>query len=373
MKKRFLVAAVAAVSLMTMAACGNNGAQDAEPTTAPTVTLAPTEAPSSEERGDGPTVPQVNHAQMMSNMHQAIQEMYGAMYTPSQPMQNDEYYMTDMLKLDASWYDAAIVDTNAMSVLPDTFILIHPTEGNKENVLAAMEAYKGTLSENAWYPTTTIRAKGAQAGEIGDYVYFVVLTASVDDMAYEDESAMIEACKESTMFAIETMAAVVSGELVVEPWTETDKIANAVRKAYGMNYFPNVQVQDDPAYMADTLKLDASWIAEAVVEIPMISANADVFMLIKPTEGNLENVKGALDAYKKYLVEESFQYPMNELRVQSALVEVIGEYVCFSILGGALDNPEEYGISSDEDLLAYYVTQNENAIWAIRSYLNIWE
>lgn len=368
MKKKFLVAAVAAVSLMTMVACGNNE-QNGTTTPAPTVTEAPaaTATPAPTE------APKADHQQVMSNMHQAVQEVYGSMYSPSMPMQNDEYYMADMLKLDASWYDAAIVDTNAMSVLPDTFILIHPTEGNKENVLNAMEAYKTTLSENAWYPTTTIRAKGAQAGEIGEYVYFVVLTASVDDMAYEDETAMIEACKESTMVAIQTMAAVVSGELVVEPWTETEKIANAVRKAYGMNYYPNVQVQEDPAYMTDLLKLDAAWVAEAVVEVPMISANADVFMLIKPTEGNLENVKNALDAYKKYLVEESFQYPMNELRVQSAVVETIGEYVCFSILGGAIDNPEEDGISTDEDLLGYYTSQNENAIWAIRGYLNIEE
>ena len=386
MRKKYLVTTVAMLAAVSvLAACGNKNENNDNTTPTPTVTVAPTtaptEAPSSDERGDGPSTPaptetpvaEVDHAQMMNNMYQAVQEAFGATYTPS--MQGDEFFMNDTLKLESSWYDIAITDRNAMGVLPDTFILIHPTEGNLENVQKALEAYKSTLAENAWYPTTTTRAKGAISGTLGEYVYFVVLTGNVDDMAYTDENAIIEACKESSKRAVDVMAAVVSGELVVEPWTETEKVANAVRKAYQTSYYPNVQMQDDPTYMTDLLKLDASWYTEALVEIPMISANADTFILIKATEGNVENVQNALNAYKTYLVEESFQYPMNELRVKSAVVGNVGEYVFFSILGGALDNPADYGIAEDDSaaMLEYYTTKNSDAEWAIRNYLNIWE
>ena len=51
----------------------------------------------------------------------------------------------------------------------------------------------------------------------------------------------------------------------------------------------------------------------------------------------------------------------------------VGDYVCFSILGGAVDNPEEFGITSDEELAEYYESMNMNAIYALQSYLGIWE
>lgn len=386
MRKKYLVTTVAMLAAVSvLAACGNKNENNDNTTPTPTVTVAPTtaptEAPSSDERGDGPSTPaptetpvaEVDHAQMMNNMYQAVQEAFGATYTPS--MQGDEFFMNDTLKLESSWYDIAITDRNAMGVLPDTFILIHPTEGNLENVQKALEAYKSTLAENAWYPTTTTRAKGAISGTLGEYVYFVVLTGDVDDMAYTDENAIIEACKESSKRAVDVMAAVVSGELVVEPWTETEKVANAVRKAYQTSYYPNVKVHDDEAYLgtylADTLKIDAAWVDEVIIEVPMISANVDTLILVDASEGNAEKVLAALTEYKRYLVEESFQYPFNEARVKTAAVAQVGDYVCFSILGGAVDNPEEMGIYSDEELVSYYEMMNMNAIYAMQSYLGV--
>lgn len=365
MRKSFLVAVATIAAVTMLAACGNNNNNgDTTPTPTPTTqaTPEPTKAPVA-----------VDHKQMVNNIHQAVQEAYGSFYAPSMQMQADEFYMADTLKLDDSWYDEAIVEVMGMAVIPDTLIIIHPTEGNLENVKNAMEAYKTTLTENAWYPTTVTRSQGAQTGVVGEYVYFVVLTSSVNDMEYTDEAALIEACKESTQLAIDTITGVVNGEIVVTPWTETQKIRAAIMKAYADKYFPNVQVQDDPAYMQELLKLDASWYDEAVVEIPMIGANADKLILIHATEGNLENVKAALEAHKQSLIEDSMQYPMNKPRVQTAWVVTVGDYAIFSILGGAVDNPEEMGIYSDEDLLGYYESQNSNAEWAVRGYLGIWE
>ncbi|MBE5950928.1 MAG: DUF4358 domain-containing protein [Lachnospiraceae bacterium] len=381
MRKSFLVAVATIAAVTMLTACGNNNNGDTTPTPTPTTQATPTNP----DRGDGPSTPAptqgaeatpaptVDHKQMVNNIHQAVQEAYGSFYAPSMQMQADEFYMADTLKLDASWYDEAIVEVMGMAVIPDTFIIIHPTEGNLENVKNAMEAYKTTLTENAWYPTTVTRSQGAQTGVVGEYVYFVVLTSSVNDMEYTDEAALIAACKENTQLAVDTITGVVNGDIVVTPWTETQKIRAAIMKAYADKYFPNVQVQDDPAYMQELLKLDASWYDEAVVEIPMIGANADKLILIHATEGNLENVKAALEAHKQSLIEDSMQYPMNKPRVQTAWVVTVGDYAIFSILGGAVDNPEEMGIYSDEDLLMYYESQNSNAEWAVRGYLGIWE
>lgn len=363
MRKKFLVAAVILSTATMFAACGNKNNTDTTPT--PTVTEAPaTPAPTE--------APQKDVAQEIQNIHQAVQEAYGALYGPD--TKADEYYLSDVLKLDASWYDAVVAEYPMMTNSVETFVLVHPTEGNQENVLNALKAYQEMRINDNWYPSNLARITGSLVEVVGDYVCFTALGGMVaDEMMYEDEAALIEAYKESNQVAIDTIKAVIAGELVVEPWTETDKIVNAVRKAYFGKYFPNMQVQDDVTYMTETLKLDTSWYEEAVVEIPMISANADMFALIKASEGNLENVKNALETYKTYLIEESFQYPMNEARVKTAVVATVGDYVCFSILGGALDNPEEYGITTDEDLMGYYENQNMTAVYALQQYLNIWE
>ena len=384
MKKKYLVTTVAmlaAVSMLT--ACGgkeNNGSTD----TTPTVTVEPTKAPSSDERGDGPSTPApteapeaaVDHNQMIQNVAQALKETYGQMYLPDMQMQNDEFYMKDLLGLDTSWYDVAYVEIPGMSFGVDKFIMIHPTEGNLENVQNALNKFSETqISDAHQYPANLTKLQAASVDVIGDYVCYMIFTGTVDDMMLEDEAAAIQAYTEANQMAKEIVAAVVSGEMVVEPWTEFDKMRNEIVKWYGQTYYPNVKVHEDEAYLgtylADTLKLDAAWVDDIIIEVPMISANVDTLILVDPSEGNAENVLNALKAYKTYLVEESFQYPMNEARVKSAVVEQVGEYVCFSILGGAVDNPEEWGLTTEEALAEHYVNMNMNAIYALQSYLGI--
>ena len=383
MKKKYLVTTVAMLAAVSMlAACGNKDNND---NTTPTPTV--TEAPSSEERGDGPSTPApteapeatVDHNQMIQNVAQALKETYGMLYLPDMQMQNDEYYMKDTLGLDASWYDAAYVEVPMMSFGADKFIMIHPTEGNVENVKNALNKFRDDqIADTFQYPSTLPQRQAALVETFGDYVCYMIFTGSVGgDMMFDDEAAAIQAYTEANQQAAQIVSGVVSGEIVVTPWTEFDKIRNEIVKWYGTTYFPNVKVHEDEAYLStyltDTLKVDAAWVEDIIIEVPMISANADVLILVDPTEGNAENVLTALNNYKTYLVEESFQYPMNEARVKTAAVAQVGDYVCFSILGGAVDNPEEMGITNDEELASYYESMNMNAIYAMQNYLGIVE
>ena len=389
MKKKYLVTTVAMLAAVSMlAACGNKNNND----TTPTVTVAPTEAPSSDERGEGPTLPTeaptaapteapeatVDHAQMVQNIYQAVVETYGSAYLPD--MQADSFFMQDTLKLDASWYDAAVVEIPMMSNNADMFAVVHATEGNLENVKKAFDDYKYYLvNESFQYPMNMPKVQSAVVEVLNDeYVIFSILSGLAwVDMEETDESVLIAAYEESSKTAVSIAAAVISGELVVEPWTEIDLIRNNIVKMYGTTYYPNVKVHADEEYlkmyMADTLKLDAAWVNDIIIEVPMISANVDTLILVNPTDGNAENVLKALEDYKTYLVEESLQYPMNEARVKSAVVQQVGDYVCFSILGGAIDDPSVYGFTTDEEVADYYAQMNMNAIYAIQGYLGIWE
>ena len=396
MKKKYLVTTVAMLATVSMlAACGSKNENNDNTTPTPTVTVAPAEeeTPTPPDRGEGPVGTQtpslpsdsnetpaetVDHAQMIQNVAQALKETYGNLYMPDMQMQNDELYMKDLLGLEASWYDAAYVEVPGMSFGVDKFIMIHPTEGNLENVQNALKNFSETqISDAHQYPINLTKLQAATVETIGDYVCYMIFTGTVGDMMFDDDTAAIQAYKEANQMAKEIVAAVVSGEMVVEPWTELDKMRNEIVKWYGTTYYPNIKVQDDEAYLgtylADTLKIDAAWVDEIIIEVPMISANVDTLILVDPSEGNAENVLNALNAYKTYLVEESFQYPMNEARVKTAAVAQVGDYVCFSILGGAVDNPEEMGIGTEEELAEYYENMNMNAILALQSYLGIWE
>lgn len=388
MKKKYLVTTVAMLAAVSMlAACGNKDNND-NTTPTPTVTVAPTtaptEAPSSDERGDGPSTPapteapvaEVDHAQMIQNIHQALKETYGPLYLADTQMQEQSWYMQDTLGLDPSWYDAAIAEIPGMSFGVDKFIIVHPTEGNLENVQNALKNFSETqITEAHQYPANLTKLQAAAVETIGDYVCYMIFTGTVGDVMFEDDATAIQAYTEANQMAKQIVAAVVSGEMVVEPWTELDKMRNEIVKWYGTTYYPSMKVHEDEfslgSYLADILKIDAAWVDEIIIEVPMISANADTLILVDASEGNAENVLNALQAYKTYLIEESFQYPMNEARVKTAAVAQSGDYVCFSILGGAVDNPEEMGITNDEELASYYEMMNMNAIYAMQSFLGV--
>lgn len=115
---------------------------------------------------------------------------------------------------------------------------------------------------------------------------------------------------------------------------EHKKIAEKIHKAVKARcaYKGELMVQDDATYMSDVLGLDSSWYDVAIVEIPMISVNVDMFALIHPTEGNFENVEIAIKNYQDFMINDSFQYPMNEGKVRNCRAEVIGDYVFFILM-----------------------------------------
>lgn len=376
MKKRYLLTAAAVAATLMLTACGNKDKNNNESTTETTTqqTETTTENNSTEAGTDNENV-KTDADQMLQNVHQAVQEVFAAFYPSGMQMQDDATFMQETLKLDAAWYDSAIVEVPMLSMSVDTFAVVHATEGNLDNVVNAFNAYKDYLINDSFqYPMNMPKIQAATVGSTGEYAYFIILSgmANVDDME-ENVENQIKAYEESNKIAIDTISGVINGEIVVTPWSELQKVHMAIKKAYGNTYLPSMQCQDDESFMKDVLKLDASWYDDVIVEVPMISAHADMLVLVDASEGNVENVTNALNAYKEYLVNESLQYPMNEARVKSAVVQAVGDYVCFSILGGVVDNPEDMGLNTDEDIADYYLNMNMNAIYAIMQHTGIYE
>lgn len=175
---------------------------------------------------------------------------------------------------------------------------------------------------------------------------------------------------ESTEMSQETGAAseeISTDEVVPEEelngWSEEmETIKKAVTDALGENYWPNTAV---PAEMLEgTFGITADMYDDYMAEMPMISTNVDMLIVVKPKEGQLQAVEDALNAYRDMMVEDTMQYPMNVGKIQASRIERIGDYVCFVQLGADVMNVLEQG---EEAVIKHCLEQNELAIEVMTS------
>ena len=141
-----------------------------------------------------------------------------------------------------------------------------------------------------------------------------------------------------------------------------NKVYNAVKKAYGDDYVPNAKVSEDE--IKERYGVSSKWYTSAIAEVPMISVNADTLIIIKAKDAkSKKKIQSALKKYRETLVEDTHQYPMNQLKIQGSRLYTKGNYVCFFMLG-SISNKEE---QQDEDkVIAAYKKQNEKAVKAIQ-------
>ncbi|WMM24486.1 DUF4358 domain-containing protein [Tissierella sp. MB52-C2] len=128
---------------------------------------------------------------------------------------------------------------------------------------------------------------------------------------------------------------------------DLDKIHEAVKETLGEDYAPNRELTMEEIENLTGIKEDN--IEKIIAESPMISVNVDTFIGIKAKEGKGDIVEEGLDKYRKYLVEESMQYPMNIAKVNSAKVIRHEDYVFFVMLGKHDDRQE----ATDEERLEF--------------------
>lgn len=141
------------------------------------------------------------------------------------------------------------------------------------------------------------------------------------------------------------------------------KVYNAVKKAYGKDYLPNTRLKKDE--IKSRYGIPSSWYKGAVAEVPMISAQADELVIVKAKNADAKKkIKSALVDYRKWLQEESFQYPMNEPKVKAARIYVKGDYVCLFVLG-TIDQKVASG-DDDAKKIEAYKAQNAKAVKAIQ-------
>ncbi|MBU5314084.1 DUF4358 domain-containing protein [Tissierella carlieri] len=112
----------------------------------------------------------------------------------------------------------------------------------------------------------------------------------------------------------------------------------AVKEALGEDYYANRELTVEE--IKDLTGIKEEDIEVFIAEVPMISVNVDTFIAIKAKEGKGAVIEDSLEKHRKFLVEESLQYPMNMPKVNSAKVVRHGDYVFFLMLGKYDDRQE---------------------------------
>ena len=139
-----------------------------------------------------------------------------------------------------------------------------------------------------------------------------------------------------------------------------EEVHNQIKEAYGENYLPSMAY--DSQILEMIYGINPEWVEEAVAEGPMMSTHVDVFIGIKATEGNADNVEKALTDYRQNQIDNALNYPMNMAKIEASQVYRIGDYVFFMILGAYYE-----GESSDGEP-AFYQKQMDIALDILKEY-----
>lgn len=116
------------------------------------------------------------------------------------------------------------------------------------------------------------------------------------------------------------------------------EIHQAVVDSLGEDYVANRDLEMEE--IEGIVGVKAEDIVEYIGQAPMISVGVDTFIAIKAKEGKADAIEEGLKNHRKYLVEDSMQYPMNIAKVNASKVIRHGDYVFFIMLGKYDDRDE---------------------------------
>lgn len=109
------------------------------------------------------------------------------------------------------------------------------------------------------------------------------------------------------------------------------EIHTAVKESLGEDYTADRDLEKEE--LEGIVKVKAEDMEEYIAQAPMISVGVDNFIAIKAKEGKADEIEAGLNNHRKYLVEDSMQYPMNIAKINASKVIRHGDYLFFVMLG----------------------------------------
>lgn len=192
MKKLVVLMMVMAMGVSIMA-CGNNNEGNTESSVVEStqeseITVLPGEP-----------------SEVVTNLRNAVAEAIGENYFPQMAIPAEFY---DSYGITSDMYDAIYGEMPMISTNVDTLIIADATEGQLENLEAAMAAYKKTLEEDTMqYPMNLGKIQASQVFTIGEYVCFIQLGGDVMTAMEKGDEEVIKHCQAENAKAVAAIEA----------------------------------------------------------------------------------------------------------------------------------------------------------------------
>jgi len=142
------------------------------------------------------------------------------------------------------------------------------------------------------------------------------------------------------------------------------QLQKAVEEAYGDDYAATEKLSKDE--IRERFGITSSLYTSASAYMSLMSTQVDTLVIVKAKDAkSKKKVKSKLTKYRKSLIEDTMQYPMNVYKIQASRVYTKGNYVFFIMLGFIDHKTEENG--TDEDLVKAFKKQNQKAVDAVNA------
>lgn len=150
---------------------------------------------------------------------------------------------------------------------------------------------------------------------------------------------------------------------IVQAATPSAKVlGEAVKKAYGDDYLPSMKLAKSE--IKDKFGVSSKLYSSAYAEVSMISAQVDTLVIFKAKDKDSKaKILKKLKSYRKTLINDTMQYPMNIPKIQASKIYKNGKYVGFIMLGNLSNKQQEN--ESEEKQIKLYQEKNKIAIKAI--------
>lgn len=139
-----------------------------------------------------------------------------------------------------------------------------------------------------------------------------------------------------------------------EPTVE--EILKAVQEAYGEDYLPNTDLDEE--MLSQYMGMDLDCVESVAAQMPMISNHPDRVIIVKAKEGRGDEVEAELVQMRTVLVEDTLVYPMNIAKTQASKVVRHGDYAALFLVG-AIDERMDI---TEEEAFAFAEEETQKAV-----------
>lgn len=135
-----------------------------------------------------------------------------------------------------------------------------------------------------------------------------------------------------------------------------EEILKAVQEAYGEDYLPDTDVDEE--MLSQYMGMDLDSVESFAAQMPMIGAHPDRVIIAKAKEGRGDDLEAELTRMRTALVEDTMTYPMNMAKTQASQVVRHGDYVALFLVGAV----DERTDATEEEALAFAEEETQKAV-----------